>query len=36
MRIFTEQTLREYAEKYPEAKVALQEWVTIVKLFNGK
>lgn len=31
MRIFTEQTLREYAEKYPEAKVALQEWVTIVK-----
>lgn len=31
MRIFTEQTLREYAEKYPEAKVALQEWVNIVK-----
>ena len=31
MRIFTEQALREYAEEHPDAKVALQEWVTIVK-----
>lgn len=31
MRIFTEQTLKEYAEKHPESKVALQEWITIVK-----
>lgn len=31
MRIFTEQTLKEYIEKHPESKVALQEWVTIVK-----
>lgn len=31
MRIFTEQALKEYAEKHPEAKVALQEWVSIVK-----
>ncbi len=31
MRIFTEQTLKEYTEKHPESKVALQEWVTIVR-----
>lgn len=31
MRIFTEQTLKEYAEAHPEAKAALQEWTTIVK-----
>ncbi|MDY3069193.1 MAG: type II toxin-antitoxin system HigB family toxin [Parabacteroides sp.] len=31
MRIFTEQALKEYAEKHPDAKVALQEWATIVK-----
>ena len=31
MRIFTEQALREYAEEHPDSKVALQEWVTIVK-----
>ncbi len=31
MRIFTEQALREYAEEYPDSKVALQEWATIVK-----
>lgn len=31
MRIFTEQALKEYAEKYPESKTALQEWVSIVK-----
>ena len=31
MRIFTEQTLREYIEKHPDTRTALQEWVTIVK-----
>ena len=31
MRIFTEQTLKEYVLARPDAKVALQEWVSIVK-----
>jgi len=31
MRIFTEQALKEYAEAHPDAKVALQEWTSIVK-----
>ena len=31
MRIFTEQTLNEYIKSHPEARVALQNWVTIVK-----
>lgn len=31
MRIFTEQTLKEYAEAHPDAKAALQEWAAIVK-----
>lgn len=31
MRIFTEQAIKEYAEAHPDAKVALQEWSTIVK-----
>ena len=31
MRIFTEQTLKEYTEKHPESKVALQNWVSTVK-----
>lgn len=31
MRIFTEQSLQEYADSHPDAKVALQEWTTIVK-----
>lgn len=26
MRIFTEQTLKEYTEEHPEATAALQEW----------
>lgn len=34
MRIFTEQTLKEYAEANPPAKVALQEWAAIVKKSN--
>lgn len=36
MRIFTEQTLKEYSEQHPEAKTALQEWVTIVKKSDWK
>jgi len=31
MRIFTEQTLKEYIHKNPKAKTAIQEWATIVK-----
>ena len=31
MRIFTEQAIKEYSENHPDAKVALQEWATIVK-----
>lgn len=31
MRIFTEQAIKEYAEAHPDAKVALQEWASIVK-----
>lgn len=31
MRIFTEQTLKEYIGNHPAARVALQEWVSIVK-----
>lgn len=30
MRIFTEQTLKQYIEQVPESKTALQEWVSIV------
>ncbi len=31
MRIFTEKALKEYSETHPEARVALQDWVTRVK-----
>lgn len=31
MRIFTEQTIRKFAEQHPEALVALQVWTTVVK-----
>jgi len=31
MRIFTEQTLKEYADAHPESRTALQEWAKIVK-----
>jgi mRNA interferase HigB len=31
MRIFTEQHLKEYADKHPDVKTALQEWTSIVK-----
>lgn len=34
MRIFTEQVLKEYAEEHPDSKIALQEWVSIVKKSN--
>lgn len=31
MRIFTEQTLKQYIEFHPKSKVALQEWTSIVR-----
>lgn len=31
MRIFTEKKLKEYIERHPDTKVAIQEWVSIVK-----
>ena len=31
MRIFTEQTLKEYSQKHPEALTALQDWKQKVK-----
>lgn len=31
MRIFTEQTLKEYIERNPQSRIAIQEWVSIVK-----
>ncbi len=31
MRIFTEQTIKEFAEKHPDSLTALQEWVKTVK-----
>ncbi len=31
MRIFTEQTIKQFAEQHPEALVALQVWVSVVK-----
>ncbi len=31
MRIFTEQAIKEYSERVPESKVALQDWVSKVK-----
>ncbi len=31
MRIFTEQTIKQYIEQHPKSKVALQEWTSIVK-----
>jgi len=34
MRIFTEQRLKEYIEKFPESKIALQDWVSTVKKSN--
>ena len=36
MRIFTEQALKEYIEKCPDSRVALQEWTTIVKKSEWK
>jgi mRNA interferase HigB len=34
MRIFTEQTLKEYVQKYPDSLVALQDWAQKVKKSN--
>lgn len=31
MRIFTEKALKDYIEKRPETKTALQEWASVVK-----
>ena len=31
MRIFTEQTIKQFTEEHPELKVALQVWVAVVK-----
>ncbi len=31
MRIFTEQRLKEYIKKEPNSRVALQDWIAIVK-----
>ena len=31
MRIFTEQTLKQFTEQYPEALVSMQVWVSVVK-----
>jgi Uncharacterized protein conserved in bacteria len=31
MRIFTEQSIKDYVEKHPESKVALQDWAQKVK-----
>ena len=36
MRIFTEQALKEYAEKNPSSRVARQEWVAKVKRSEWK
>lgn len=36
MRIFTEKKLNEYAQEYPDAKVALQEWASKVKKSEWK
>jgi len=36
MRIFTEQTLKEYIHIHPEARTALQEWASIVKKSEWK
>lgn len=34
MRIFTEQAIKEYSERVPESRVALQDWVSKVKRAN--
>jgi len=36
MRIFTEQTLKEFIQKRPDAQVALQDWVAKVKKSEWK
>lgn len=36
MRIFTEQTLKEYTTSHPDSKTALQEWASIVKRSDWK
>jgi len=36
MRIFTEQTLREFTEKHPSSKTSLQVWSKVVKKCEWK
>jgi mRNA interferase HigB len=36
MRIFTEKALKDYIEVQPMSRIALQEWVTIVKKAQWK
>lgn len=36
MRIFTEQTIKEYSIDNPESRIALQEWAVKVKKSNWK
>lgn len=36
MRIFTEKTIKEYIEEYPDAETALQDWVETVKNSDWK
>jgi mRNA interferase HigB len=36
MRIFTEQAIKEYADKHPDARVALQDWLQKVKRSDWK
>lgn len=36
MRIFTEKPLKLYAERHPEAKTAIQDWITKVKESDWK
>ena len=36
MRIFTEQKLKEYIEKEPKSRTAVQEWVSMVKKAEWK
>ena len=35
MRIFTEQTLKQYIESHPKSKVALQEWTSIIRFVGA-
>jgi len=36
MRIITEEPLREFIRKYPDAEVAVQDWIKVVKKATGR